>query len=167
MWKAEDKAKHIYYARGCPDASVARESSCYLFVGMAKGWGGRGCKLYWLAGRCLHKQCRTWCWLQMWHRGPKPILTFLLNHILHCICFKIFFTGSKYLVSNWNYTCLIRTIKKWRKWIKKFKIFRVIIILCNHHFTLHFSEIILGNKGLYSVSYKRNGIKIRLQLYTL
>ena len=27
-------------------------------------------------------------------------LAFLFNHILHCVCFKILFTESKYLVSN-------------------------------------------------------------------
>jgi len=43
----------------------------------------------------------------------------------------------------------------------KFKIFHDIIILCNYNFILQ--EIILGNKGLYSVSYKTNGIKIELK----
>jgi len=39
--------------------------------------------------------------------------------------------------------------------------------LCHHNplqSLLHYSEIIPGNKGLYSVSNKTNGIKIGLQL---
>jgi len=36
---------------------------------------------------------------------------FLLNHILHCSCFKILFTVSKYLVSNWNYSEIIQRRK--------------------------------------------------------
>ena len=55
----------------------------------------------------------------MWHRGPKPVACrfwlFLLNHIPHCIGFKILFTVSKYLVSNWSYTHLIRTLKEVKK----------------------------------------------------
>jgi len=58
---------------------------------------------------------------------------FLLNHILHCICFKILFTGSKYLASNWSYACLIRTIKKVKNLNKKLMTFCFIIILCNFH----------------------------------
>jgi len=42
---------------------------------------------------------------------------------------------------------------------KKFKIFCVTIIICNHYF------IFSGSYWLYSVSNKTNGIKIRLQLY--
>src|SRR6218665_2410499 len=60
-------------------------------------------------------------------QGPKTrhlsFLAFLLKHILHCICFKILFTESKYLVSNYNYTRLLRTIKKVKKSNKMFKIF--------------------------------------------
>ena len=63
-------------------------------------------------------------------------LAFVFNHILHCMYFKILFTESKYLVSNWGYTRLIRTIKKVKESNKNVKIFRVIIILCNHHFIL-------------------------------
>jgi len=59
---------------------------------------------------------------------------FLFNHILHCIGLKILFTESEYLASNWSYTRLIRTFKKVKKSIKKFMIFRVIIILRNHYF---------------------------------
>ena len=59
---------------------------------------------------------------------------FFFSHILHCICFKMHFTESKYLVSNWSYTCLIRTIKKVKNLNKKFKIFLVIIIICCHYF---------------------------------
>jgi len=73
----------------------------------------------------------------MWHRGPKPVvcrfLLFLLNHNLHCICFKVLFTVSKYLVSNWSYTRLIGTMKKVKKLNKKFQIFRVNIIVRNHY----------------------------------
>ena len=42
---------------------------------------------------------------------------------------------------------------------KKFNIFRVIIIVRNHHFIIV--------TGLYSVSNKTNGIKIGLPLYNL
>jgi len=45
------------------------------------------------------------------------VLAFLLNRILHCICFKLLFTESKYLVFHWSYTRLSRTIKKWKNWI--------------------------------------------------
>jgi len=41
---------------------------------------------------------------------------------------------------------------------------------CHHNPTqslLHYSEIILGNKGFYSVSNKTNSTKIGLQLYSL
>jgi len=77
----------------------------------------------------------------MWYKGIKShhmkVLAFLFNHIIHCICFKMLLTGSKYLVSNRGYTRLIRTIKKVKKLNrKKFKIFHVITILCNHHFIL-------------------------------
>ena len=45
-------------------------------------------------------------------QGPKTrclsFSAFLLNFIiLHCICLKILFILSRYLVSNWNYTHLI------------------------------------------------------------
>jgi len=42
--------------------------------------------------------------------------------------------------------------------------------LCHHdspQSLLHYSEIIQGHKGLYSVSNETNGIKIGLQLYKL
>src|SRR6218665_789140 len=84
-------------------------------------------------------------------------LAFLFNDILHCICFKIHFTESKYLVSNRSYTRLIRAIKKVKKSNKKL-IICVIIILCNHYF------IILDSKKLYSSSNKLNSIKIGLLL---
>ena len=73
-------------------------------------------------------------------QGPKTrrlsFFAFLFYHILHWISFKIPFTDSNYLVSNWSYTHLIRTIKKFRKSKKNFKNFRVIIILCNHYFII-------------------------------
>jgi len=97
----------------------------------------------------------------MWHRGSKPVtcrfLLFLKNHILHCICFKILFTESKYLVSKWSYTSLIITIKKWKNRIKSLR------FSCHRNplqSSLHYSEIILGNKGVHSVSNKTNHIKI-------
>jgi len=83
-------------------------------------------------------------------------LAFLLNHILHYTCFKILFTVSKYLVTNWSYTHLIRALKKAKKSNKKFNIF-----LCLHNplqSLLHYTEIILGNNGLHSVSNKTNDI---------
>ena len=61
------------------------------------------------------------------------ILAFLLNHILHCICFEILFTESKYLVSKWSYIPSLRAIRKVKKLNKKFQIFCVIIILHNHY----------------------------------
>ena len=70
-------------------------------------------------------------------RAQNPlILAFLWNHILHCICFKILFTVSKYLVSNWSYTRLIGRMKKVKKLNKKFQIFRVFIIVHNHYFLI-------------------------------
>ena len=93
-------------------------------------------------------------------QGPKTrclsFLAFLLNYILHCISFKILFTESKYLVSNWSYTRLIRTIKKVKKnWIKCLR------FPCHRNplqSSLHYSENIPGNKGLHSVSNKTNRI---------
>jgi len=36
-------------------------------------------------------------------RGKNPsLLAFSLNHIIRCICYKILFTESKYLLSNWS-----------------------------------------------------------------
>jgi len=70
-------------------------------------------------------------------QGPKSrrlsFLASLFNHILHCIGFKILFTEWKYHVSNWSYSRLIRTIKKVKKWNKKFKIF------LSHHNSLQSS----------------------------
>jgi len=63
-------------------------------------------------------------------------LAFILHCILHSMCFRILFTESKYLVSNWSYTRLIRRIKKVKKSIKRFMIFRVFIILWNHCFII-------------------------------
>ena len=58
----------------------------------------------------------------------------LFSHILHWICFKILFTESKYLVSNWSYkTRLIWTIKKVKKWLKSLWFF---IIIRNHCFII-------------------------------
>ena len=85
----------------------------------------------------------------------------LLNPILHCICFKMHFTESKYLTYKWSYTRLIRTLNKGKNCIKS-------LSFSSHRNNLkswlRYNKIILGNKGLYSVSNKINGIKIGLQL---
>jgi len=44
-------------------------------------------------------------------------LAFLLNHILHCICFKILLQDQTILLL----THLIRTIKKSKKWIESLR----------------------------------------------
>ena len=62
-------------------------------------------------------------------------LALLFIHILRCIWLKILFTESKYLVSDWGYTCLMKTIKKVKNRIE-LSIYLVIIILCIHHFIL-------------------------------
>jgi len=75
----------------------------------------------------------------VWHRGSKPVtfcFGFLFNHILHCICFKILFTVQNILFLTEVIFRLIRTLRKWKISNKKIKIFRVIIILCNHYFIL-------------------------------
>jgi len=67
----------------------------------------------------------------------KPsFLAILFNRILRCICFKIIFTEWKYLAYNWSYIRLIRTIKKVKKSIKEFIIFRVIVIYSDHYFII-------------------------------
>ena len=67
----------------------------------------------------------------------KPsFLAILFNRILRCICFKILFTEWKYLAYNWSYIRLIRTIKKVKKSIKEFMIFRVIVIYSDHYFII-------------------------------
>src|SRR6218665_1590859 len=51
-------------------------------------------------------KCLLWSFIALGFtivtQGPKThrFQLFLLNHVLHCICFKILFTVSKYLVSN-------------------------------------------------------------------
>jgi len=82
----------------------------------------------------------------------------LLNHILHWICFKILFTYSKYLVYNWGYTRLIRTIKIVKKSNKKFKIFRVIIVLCNYHCML--LKLFWAIKGFILYQIKQTTLKV-------
>ena len=91
-------------------------------------------------------------------------LAFLWNYILHCICFKILFTVSTCLLSNWSYTRLIRTVKKVKKSNKRFKIIRVNIIVCNHYFII--LNFIPGHKGLYSVSNKANALKSSYEFST-
>jgi len=96
----------------------------------------------------------------MWHRASNPLCRFWLFYSI------IFYTASdsKYIVQNKNILFPSEVIlvwleqsKKWKKSNKKFNIFRIIIIVHYHYF------IILGHKGLCSVSNKTNGIKIGLQ----
>jgi len=98
--------------------------------------------------------------------GPKTrrllFLFFLLNHILHCICFKILFTGSKYLVYNWSYTRWIGTVKRVKKSNKKFKNFRVIIIVLNHYFII--LKLVRVIKGFILYQIKPTALKSGLQL---
>jgi len=48
-----------------------------------------------------------WYICDTWAQNPSLVVCgFSFNHILHCICLKTHFTESKYLVSNWSYTCL-------------------------------------------------------------
>ena len=68
------------------------------------------------------------------------------------------FTGSKYLVSNWSYSRLIRTIKKVKKSNKKFKIFCVIIILCNHYFII--LNLFLAIKSFILCQIKQTALKL-------
>src|SRR6218665_61342 len=88
-------------------------------------------------------------------QGPKTrrlsFSTFLLNHILPCICFTILFTVSKYLVSNLSYTHLIKTIKNVKKTNKTFNIFRVIIIVRNHYFIIQKLSSIIKGFILYQI----------------
>ena len=84
------------------------------------------------------------------------VLAFLFNHILHCICFKILVTESKYLVFNWRYTHLIRA-KKVKKLNKKFKIFRVIITLPNHYFII--LKLLWAIKGFILYKIKHMALK--------
>ena len=72
-------------------------------------------------------------------------------------CSKILFTEWKYLASNWCYTHLIRTIKMWKNRLT------ILDFSCHHNSlqsSLNYSEIISGNKVLYSESNKTNDIKI-------
>src|SRR6218665_193321 len=62
-----------------------------------------------------------------WRPPASRIDPYVFGHILHCICFKMHYTESKYLVCNQGRICLIRTIKKVKNSNKKFKIFLVII----------------------------------------
>jgi len=112
--------------------------------------------------------CRKQKWKSFVTQGPKTFhlsfWTLLVNHILHCICFKILFTESEYLVSNWSYTRLLRTITKVKNRIK------CVRFSCHRNplqSSLHYSEIIPANEGLHSVSNKTNRIEIELQLFKL
>ena len=69
-------------------------------------------------------------------------------------------SASKYILENQNILFITEVIliwleqsKKGKKSNKKFKIFCVIIILCNY------SEIILGNKGFILYQIKQTAIK--------
>jgi len=91
-------------------------------------------------------------------RNPSLVgFAFLLNHILHCICFKVLVTESKYLVSNWSYTRLVRAIKKVKQSNKKFNIFRVIVILSNNYFII--MKIFLAIKGFLLYQIKQTALK--------
>jgi len=103
----------------------------------------------------------------MWHRGPKPVTCrfwIFLNHILPCICFKI-------LLQNQNISFLTEVIHVWLEQSKKLKNrIKCLRFSCHRNPlqpSLHYSEIISGNKGLHSVSNKTTRIKIGLQLFKL
>src|SRR6218665_2719126 len=83
---------------------------------------------------------------------PPRIDAYVFGHILHCICFKMHFTESKYFVCNRSRTCLIRTIKKVKNSNKKFKIFLVIIIICCHYTSERLSLFITVNPLFYFLS---------------
>jgi len=92
-------------------------------------------KTYWF--HCKHGACKLHHHY-LWHRGSKPVACrfwlFLSDHILHCICFKILFTESKYLVSNWSVILVwLEQSKKWKISNKKVKMFCANIILCNRY----------------------------------
>ena len=103
----------------------------------------------------------------MWHWGPKPVTCrFWLFYLL------IFYTASasKYFLQNENILLLTEVILVWleqskqvKKSIKKFMIFCVIIILCNHYFII--LKIFQAIK--FFILNKTNGIKIGLQLHKL
>jgi len=90
-------------------------------------------------------------------QGPKTrrlsFLTFLFNLTLHCICFKI--QNQNILFLTEVILVWLENSKKRKKSNKRLKVFRVIKIIRNHFF-IQYSEIIPGNKGLYSVSNKTN-----------
>ena len=83
----------------------------------------------------------------------------------------IFYTASasKYFLQNQNISFLTKVIlvwlersKKWKNWIKCLR------FSCHRNqlqSSLHYSEIIPGNKGLHAVSNKTNRIKNGLQLF--
>jgi len=85
-------------------------------------------------------------------------LAFLLNHILHWISIKILVTVSKYLVSNWSYTHLIRTIKKVEKSDKMFKAFHVVIIVRNRYFVI--LKLFWVIKGFVLYQIKQTDLKL-------
>jgi len=86
-------------------------------------------------------------------------LAFLFYHILYCICFKILFTESKYLVSNWGYTHLIsRTIQNFLKSQITTLRFFVIIILCNQQFIL--LKLLWAIKGFILYQINQTALKL-------
>ena len=95
-------------------------------------------------------------------QGPKTsrlsFSAFLLNHILHCFCFKILFTESKYLVSNWSYTHLIRAVKKVKKLNKKFKIFHAIKVVHNHYYITCIMKLFWVIKGFILYQIKQTAL---------
>jgi len=60
---------------------------------------------------------------------------------------------------------LIRIIEKVKKSNKRFKILRVVIILCNHYF-IHL-KLFWAMKGFIPYANKPSGTEIGLQLYNL
>jgi len=49
--------------------------------------------------------------MTLWHKGSKPVACrfwlLFIQSLLRCICFKVYFTESNYLVSNWSYSLLV------------------------------------------------------------
>jgi len=71
---------------------------------------------------------------------------------------------SKYLVSNWSYTRLIRTIKKGQKSDKKCKTFRVIIMVHNRYFII--LKLFRGINGFILYQIKQTTLKTDYKFIT-
>ena len=92
---------------------------------------------------------------QMWHRGPKPVACrfWLFYWIIICTAF-----ASKYFLQYQNILFLTEVIlvwleqsKKWKKLNKKFKIFRVIIIVRSHYFIILKLPLVIKGFILYQI----------------